>query len=190
MFEQGEDLNLDEPTPPPAGRSNRTFIIVAGILGGIVFISIVCMAVYALFYLPQQKTRQSAQQATIEVQNQLISQAMTQTMIAVGARASQEAATQKAPEKTATTVILSSSTPVLAIATETQVVDPAALTATFVANNTQVALSSLTPTRTPTSSMPTSGFADEIGLPGLVVMAIALVAVILLARRLRTVTTH
>jgi uncharacterized protein (TIGR03382 family) len=35
--------------------------------------------------------------------------------------------------------------------------------------------------------MPASGFADDVGLPGLLVMALALVVVILLARRLRAV---
>jgi len=188
MFEQGDDFNtdtMDEAAPQPAEQSNRTFIIVAGVLAGIVFISIVCMALYALVYLPQQKAGQSAQQATIEAQNAMIAQAMTSTMqaFAVGAQASPTSAATAVPPLT-----LASPTPLLAVPSQTQVTVDLDMTATWSALNTQVAVGLLTPTATlGAGGMPTSGFADEIGLPGLVVMAFALVVVILLARRLRTV---
>jgi hypothetical protein len=185
MFEQGDDFNTDTDAPQPSEQSNRTFIIVAGVLAGIVLISIVCMALYALVYLPQQKSAQSAQQATIEAQNALIAQAMTSTMQAFAAR------TQAAPTSTATVVPplpLASPTPLLAVPTQTQVVIDLPMTATWSALNTQGALGLLTATAT--GGMPQSGFADEVGLPGLVVMAFALVVVILLARRLRTVPTQ
>jgi hypothetical protein len=209
MFEQGDDISMDMATPPPSEQSNRTFIIAAGILAGVVFISIVCMALYALVYLPQQKAGQSAQQATIEAQNALIAEAMTQTLQA-GAIATQSVPTNApatqtlAPVATQTPVIAeaTSSDPTAlleAYATQTaiaamgQIVTPQAtlsanqaITATWSALNTQVANNLLTATVTPGGSMPTSGFADEVGLPGLMVMAIALVVVILLARRLRT----
>jgi hypothetical protein len=42
-----------------------------------------------------------------------------------------------------------------------------------------------TATATP-SALPTSGFADDVGLPGMFGLALLLVAVIFLARRLRT----
>jgi hypothetical protein len=187
MFEQGDDINMDVAAPPPSEQSNRTFIIVAGILAGVVFISIVCMALYALVYLPQQKAGQSAQQATIEAQNAMIAQAMTQKMQAFAAGA------QASPTSTATSVpplALASPTPLLAVASQTPGVVDAAMTATWSALNTQVAVGLLTPTATPGAGMPTSGFADDVGLPGLVVMAFALVVVILLARRLRTVPTQ
>jgi hypothetical protein len=185
MFEQGDDINMDMAEPQPPERSNRTFIIVAGVLAGIVFLSIVCMALYALVYLPQQKAGQSAQQATIEAQNAMIAQAMTSTMqaFAVGAQASPTTVATKVP-----TLSLASPTPLLAVPTQGQVETDMALTATWSALNTQVAVGLLTPTATQgPGSMPASGFADEIGLPGLVVMAFALVVVILLARRLRSV---
>lgn len=185
MSEFGDDFNMDMDDPQttePAEQSNRTFIIVAGVLAGIVFISIVCMALYALVYLPQQKAGQSAQQATIEAQNAMIAQAMTATMQAFSTNA------QATPTTTATMVpplALASPTPLLAVPSQTQVqVD---LTATWSVLNTQVALGQKTPTATLVSGgMPTSGFADEVGFPGLIVMAFALVVVILLARRLRT----
>jgi len=188
MFEQGDEFNMDtmdEAAPQPAEQSNRTFIIVAGVLAGIVFISIVCMALYALVYLPQQKAGQSAQQATIEAQNAMIAQAMTSTMqaFALGAQATSTKVATAIP-----TLALATPTPLLAVPTQTQVNESAALTATWAALSTQVAVGLLTPTATQgTGSMPTSGFADEVGLPGLMVMAFALVVVILLARRMRTV---
>jgi hypothetical protein len=64
-------------------------------------------------------------------------------------------------------------------------VDPQ--TATVAAALTQAAQAQLTVTGMPTSTrLPNTGFIDDVGAPGLVVMAIALVAVILLARRLRS----
>jgi hypothetical protein len=54
---------------------------------------------------------------------------------------------------------------------------------------TQVA--ELTMTVFPTStSLPDSGFADNVGLPGLLIAAITLVVVIILARRLRAAPTR
>jgi hypothetical protein len=189
MFEQGDEINMDMAAPPPAEQSNRTFIIAAGLLAGVVFISIVCMALYALVYLPRQKAGQSAQQATIEAQNALIAQAMTQTMSA-GALATQVEFTKLAPTQNVVPVKVASQTPVMAVATQTPFVVNQAMTATWSALNTQVAIGLLTPTATLNAAMPTSGFADEVGLPGLMVMAIALVVVILLARRLRAAPTQ
>jgi len=186
MFDQGDKINLDTDSPPPPEQSNRTFIIAAGIMAGIVFITIVAMALYVMVYLPGTKANLSSVQATIVAQNALIAQAMTQTMDA-NLLGTQAAATAAVPTQTATSLVLASPTPVLAVATETQLVSFAAMTATWSALNTQVAVGMRTPTSTPGGSMPQSGFADDLGLPGLVLMTFALVLVILLARRLRSV---
>jgi hypothetical protein len=64
-----------------------------------------------------------------------------------------------------------------------------AATATVGAAYTQAAFAlSFTPMPT-TTALAGTGFADEYGLPGLVVMALAFVIVILFARRLRTTPT-
>jgi hypothetical protein len=190
MFEQGDDINMDMAAPPPpAEQSNRTFIIAAGILAGVVLLSIICMAVYALVYLPQQKAGQSSVQATIEAQNLMVQQAMTMTMQA-GALNTQIAIASAQPTQTLTPeVIVPTNTPLMAVASNTPMVVDAAMTATWSALNTQVAVGLKTPTATPGGAMPASGFADEVGLPGLVVMSVALVVVILLARRLRSAPT-
>jgi len=185
MFEQGDDFNMDTDAPQPPAQSNRTFIIVAGALAGIVLLSIIGMALYALVYLPQQKAAQSAQQATIEAQNAMIAQAMTSTMqaYATGTQASLAVATTLVPN-----LPQASPTPLLAVPSQTQSQVDSAMTATWSALNTKDALGSLTPTAT--GGLPQSGFADDVGLPGLVIMAFALIVVILLARRMRTVPTQ
>ena len=185
MFEQGDDFNLETDAPQPSGQSNRTFIIVAGILAGIVLLSIIGMALYGLVYLPKQKSAQSAQLATIEAQNAIIAQAMTSTMqaYAAGTQAALTAAATMVPP-----VNLASPTPLPAVPSQTPFLVNLALTATRSALNTQNAIGSLTPTAT--GGLPQSGFADEVGLPGLVVMAFALIVAILLARRLRSVPTQ
>jgi hypothetical protein len=73
---------------------------------------------------------------------------------------------------------VATNTPVVAQAT----VDPALATAAA-----QATLSALQATATPTA-LPSTGFADEVGLPSLLLMGGALVVVIFLARRLRTRT--
>lgn len=184
MLGQDNDFNLDNDALPPLKEesNNRTFLIAAGILAGVVFLSIACMAAYALIILPRQKADTAAQEATIQAQNAQVAQAMTQTADASAwtptALPSPLATTTTTPGRTP------SPTPVLAVLNSpTAVIDP--LVATNAAIQTQAALASRTPTVTATAAMPKSGFADEVGLPGLVTLAVALVVVILLARRLR-----
>jgi len=182
MFEQGEDVNL-EPAAPPPEQSNRTFAIVAGIMAGVVLISIILMAAYALLYLPRQKAAQSGMAATIMAQNAAINQAMTMTMLA-NQLATQVQAAQATSTLFPSPTLPASPTPVLAQASSTPGIE-AAMTATWSAMSTQIARGIRTPTATASSSMPRSGFADEVGLPGLLATSLILVVVILLARRLR-----
>jgi hypothetical protein len=63
---------------------------------------------------------------------------------------------------------------------------PAAATATVGAALTQAAVAQLTIVPT-TTALPQTGFVEDVGVPGLVVMALAFIIVILMARRLRAV---
>ena len=172
MYE-GEETNYD--SAPPEESSNRTFLIAAGILGGIVLLSIACLAGYALLILPQQQASNRAAADAQATTNAQISGALTATMQA-----------QLLPTETLTPT----STPVVAQPTATSesfitnTPDPS--TATVAAALTQAQAAQLTVVVLPTSTqLPGTGIADEYGLPGLFVVGLAFVIAILLARRLR-----
>jgi hypothetical protein len=84
-----------------------------------------------------------------------------------------------------TNTVPPTNTPVIAEATVTSSPTPAPATVTVAAAFTQLAVS--TQTIIPTSTaLPNTGFVDEFGAPGLMLIAVALVAVIFLVRRLRS----
>ena len=175
---ENNDLGFSgEETPPPEESSNRTFLIVAGILGGITVLALACIAAYAFFILPGQRARREADIATLTAQANEVSQALTSTAIA----AAFTPTSTKTQVPTATS-IPPTRTPVLAVATNTPVPSADPRTATVAALLTQAAAS---PVVTSTA-LPTTGFADQVGIPGLLGMAVLLVVVIFLARRLRT----
>jgi len=185
MFE-GDDQTPFEEEQPVEESSNRNFIIIAGILIGIVCLSVAGLGYYALKVLPQQSAAHDANQATNVAVNLEAYQIETQM--------AQSDLLSQTPAATAT--LQASATPPFAQASPTGTLAAAAAstsdpqTATVAAALTQAAQAQLTVTFLPTSTaLPTSGFGDQAGLPGLVAMAIALVVVILLARRLRVAPT-
>jgi hypothetical protein len=167
----------------PEESSNRTFLIAAGILGGIVLLSLACLAGYVLLIRPQQMAAQNEQSA-VETQNaETIDDALTATAVSFNL--------SQTPQATETA--LPTDTPVVAQPSVTNTLEftltPDPATATVGAGLTQVSASTGTVIATSTA-LPTSGFADEDGLPGMVIAAMALVAVIFLIRRLRAVPTR
>jgi len=181
MFE-GDDQTPFEEEQPAEESSNRNFFIIAGILVGIVCLSVAGLGFYALRVLPQQSNARAAQEATLVAQDVQVGQTLTQIALFD--------ALSQTPQATAT--LPPTNTPPIQQASGTapaSISDPQ--TATVAAALTQAAQAQLTVTFLPTSTavMPTSGFADEAGLPGLVAITIALVAVILLARKLRAAPT-
>jgi hypothetical protein len=80
-------------------------------------------------------------------------------------------------------------TPVIAEATATLTETPNPATATVGAAFTQIAVSTQTIIATSTA-LPNTGFADEVGIPGMFLAALSLVVVIFLVRRLRAVPTR
>ena len=168
-----DDLsNFD--APPPEESSNRTFLVAAGILGGIVLLSIACLAGYALLILPSQRAGQEQAATAQAVQNQQVAQALTATAEALVFPTSTPLPTQ---------------TPVIAQPTAANTSTPDPATATVAAALTQAAQAQLTHVPTSTA-LPATGIADEYGAPGLVIAGMALIAVIFLARRLRAAPTR
>ena len=182
MYE-GDDLNFDDEETPPEESNNRTFLIAASVLGGIVLLSLICLGVYALVILPQQRAaQQTGEQNALATQNAQVNEALTATGVAFDL--------SQTPQATET--LMPSDTPVVAQPTATSTLEftltPDPATETVAAGFTQLAESTSTVIAT-TTALPTSGIADEFGLPGLVIAAIVLVAVIFLARRLRASPT-
>jgi hypothetical protein len=184
-----ENLNIEPDeapeAPPPNGNggNNRTFITIAGILAGVTLVALVLMALYAFLLLPQRRAKQEAQLASLNLQNTQVAQAITQTSVA-----SFFTATPTATRIPATATI--TPTPVVAKPTNTSVAaqaDPR--TATVAALLTQAAGIQRTPVaQATTTALPATGFADEVGVPGMLSLSVVLIVVIFLARRLRTVS--
>jgi LPXTG-motif cell wall-anchored protein len=77
------DMRLDsEETPPPEESGNRSFLIVAGILGAITILTLICIVAYAMFYLPRSQQQRTAQVATVNAQNTAVALAITRTSVA------------------------------------------------------------------------------------------------------------
>lgn len=180
-----EDLETDlDGSPPPEESNNRTFLIAAGVLGGLTLLSLICMAVYAIVIVPGRSGRQQTQVAQIETQNAEVNQALTATA---------EAALQRptaTPSPTATQLPTDTPTPVVVEPTETEEpTEPVGpdLTATV---SYLLTIAARTETITPTATaLPDTGFADDVGIPGLLALTFVFVAVIFLVRRMRAVTS-
>ena len=172
------DLGLEDEAPPEEA-SNRTFLLVAGIIGGILILSMICIAVYAMVFVPKTQSQRATQVAQINAQNTEVALASNLT---AQARAWTATPTNTLPPSTPTPsqtpVIAPTNTPVK----EKPTTDPR--TATVAALLTMQAGGSATSTPIPTA-LPDTGFMDDAGAPGLLVMALALILVVLLARRLR-----
>ncbi|HEY6072453.1 MAG TPA: hypothetical protein VIV15_03445, partial [Anaerolineales bacterium] len=127
---------------------------------------------YVLILRPQQLARQAQVTSAQSTQAAQIGDALTATFQAQIVPTATLAPTQ--------TPVVAQPSPTLVPSTPTT--DPA--TATVAAALTQAVMAQQTIVPT-SSALPGTGIADEFGFPGLVVMALALVVVILLARRLR-----
>lgn len=185
-----EDMDLDdnefeldsEDSSPPEESANRTFYIVAGVIGGIMLLSLICLALYALVYAPQQRNDRATQVAAINAQNTQLAQAAVETGLAAKFTATP---TITPIPPTATTSPSPSPTLVIAQPTEVLVSPTIDRTATVSALLTEAAAGRLTPTPT-ASALPDTGFVEDVGIPAMVGLALVLVVVIFLARRLRT----
>ncbi len=196
-YENDEDEiegNEPEEEEGAAPASNRNFLLALGILGGIFLLLLLALAAYLL-------TRPRTPVANIDATNQVIMTANAET----AAAATQAAAFLLTPSVTST----ATNTLVPPTATNTQVValatasgtpvtgaggaltlTPNLQTATIAvqltlnAQQTQTQAVKLNLTGTATA-LPKTGFAEDVGLPGLFGMAVGLVLVIVLVRRLR-----
>jgi hypothetical protein len=194
MLDEGNDINPETPETPeaplPEESGNRTFIIVGGILGALIFLTLLVGAAYVLWLGPRLTAQRNAAQATIEAENAQIAQQMTSTAGAALWTPTllptfTPSPTQTVAPKTPTV----NPTPVVAAGTSTKT--PTADPATLAAMQTQLA-QQMTSTAVALGTraiggegMPATGFFDQVGLRGLIILTLALVVIIFLARRLR-----
>ena len=163
---------------PEEERGNRTFIIVAVILGAIMLLSLACIAYVALRSLGPSRSLRSTQVAAITQTDQAQQEILAMRVEQTHAAETQKAAPTNtqvlptntaAPTKTSVVVKPSGASPT-PLATQ----DPR--TATVAALFTQAAEAQKTVIPTSTA-LPESGFADEVGLPGLAALTAALLLV-------------
>lgn len=169
-----DNATFDDDANPPEESNNRTFLLIAGILGGLVLLGLLCIVGYIFLNRGAANQNELTAQAQATQQQATIQVGLTQTAAA-------QALTQTAG---VTNTVAPTNTPVIAQATATLTPTQNPATATIGAAFTQIAGS--TQTVIPTSTaLPNTGFIDDFGAPGLMLIAIALVAVIFLVRRLR-----
>ena len=185
-----EEMDSEETIATSRG-SNRTFLVVAGILGGILLIALLAIAGYAVVILPGRDTGQQTQVAAINATNTAVAEEAHLTAVGWGRTQTPTITATLPPTETFTPVPTNTATPVLAptntpepTSEGTQAQDPA--TATVAALMTQQAEETPIPTAT---ALPDTGFADDFGVPGLLLVAGVLMVVIILSRRLRVSST-
>jgi hypothetical protein len=174
----------DEEGGTPEEASNRTFLIVAGVFGAIVVLSLICLVLFVVFKVLPDRNNQSKKATQAAQQNISISDSATKTAIASKWTATPTITPSPVPvtptsKPTDTPVIRPSSTPT----------SPNAATLEYlymIATQTKAAQGLSSPTATPASTLAGTGFADQVGAPALLGLAAVLILVIFLARRLRT----
>lgn len=181
-FDSGSGLPpVPDPEPGPENKpSGKNFLIAIGILGAVLVLAIVLLLLVAPKLIAQQQSNQLEQVARINAANTATALAATNAYLQ-----SQMTATPLPTSEV-------TKTPVVVIATSTpaggegeSTLSPEEL-ATVSALQTKMAANGTT-TPAPTSTkLPTTGFADDFGLPGIFGLAAVLIAVIFISRKIRT----
>jgi hypothetical protein len=210
QFEEFEESPGGRP-PGPAPR-NRAFMAAVGIIGLIFVIALIILVYTLINNGSQQAARTLDQAAKINAQNtqavvlataeQLRINQLQQTQEALAKITPSATITATAPAVTATSVLAiptATSLPTATVSADSATKTAAAKATSGVggkgypgpgtpivgATNAAGTPGAGTPQAT-TTALPTTGFADEVGLPGLFGLAAVLVVVIFLARRART----
>jgi len=189
-----DDFEVTSEPLPEGG--NRTFVIAAAGLGALIVLSMICLGVYALVLQPRQRQAALERPTEIMLTNTAVAVALTEA--AAAQLATPTPLPSNTPLATATTrptntatptpvVVLPTNTPTPTPFTTLPTLLPGTATAAAQLTLTAAAIAGGAATRTPTA-LPTTGFGDEAGLPGLAALTAIFLAVIILSRRLRTRT--
>lgn len=176
--------DVDDEGGTPEEASNRTFLIVAGVFGAIVVLSLICLVLFVVFRVLPERNTKSKQATQAAAQNIAISDSATKTAIASRWTATP---TQTASPLPPTPTTKATDTPVIKPSATPTSPNEATLEALYrIATETKAALNKPSPTPTVKSTLTGTGFADQVGAPALFGLAAVLIVVIFLARRLRT----
>lgn len=189
-FDTDDDVSADieEEGGTPEEASNRTFLIVAGVFGAIVVLSLICLVLFVVFKVLPDRNNKS-KDATAQAQRNIdIMKGVTQTALALQWTAT-PTQTKVPPTVTPTTKV--TDTPVIKPSSTPTSPNEATMQALYkMATETKAAQGKATLTFTPAAtSLGDTGFADQVGAPALLGLAAVLIVVIFLARRLRTVNS-
>jgi LPXTG-motif cell wall-anchored protein len=201
-FEEGPAIPPEKPT-----GGGRPFVVALTVIGVVLLVALIGLGIVLLTRNPPSTTDQAAR---INAQNTQIASAATEQMRIALLQQTVDAANvptatipPTAAPLLATATVQTAGTSVVAIPTAT--ITPVPPTATVLpadqtktaAAKTSIALGTApvggagagTPGATATG-LPNTGFADQAGLPTLIGIAVLLLAVILVARRLRVSTSR
>ncbi len=215
---QNEEQAPEEELSAPRSSGNRNFLVALGILGAVFILVTAALAfLYLSRSRGGAASDISATNVAIETANAQTVVAATLTSASrVGALATDtpQASATPALAKPSPTSVLAQPTatntgaaptpeqgkelasPTANAQTQTQSA-PVVLTQSAQSTQTQQVVANLTATRqaavnltATATALPTTGFADDIGLPGLFGLALGMLLVILLVRRLRVTTSQ
>ncbi len=193
----------DQPPEEEGEGGNRTFTLIMIGLGVLFVLALLCVGGFWLLNRNTATANTLAATNEFETQQVVFATQTQDALLAIPTLAATDVLTET-PTATPVVVIFASETPdanlptidpVIATAEvqQTQLVETQqaiqkaqTVTATFQANATPGKGTPGKGTGTP-NKLSQTGFADEVGLPALVILTVILLGVILLARRLRTV---
>lgn len=187
------DYSQFEETPPPQGQNNRTFLVIAGILGAVILLALVAMAAYAFLVLPGRNSQLAEKAAIANAANTATVMAATSSALTAMAPTNTPLPTNTpTPEPTFTplpTEEPATATPELG--TGGGLTEDMAMTATVSALLTQAAEGKPAATEegAPTvaaTALPTTGFADGMGIPSMVGLGVLFIALIMITRQIRS----
>lgn len=188
---EGEE---EQPDEEEGESGNRAFVILGIILGVIFLCTLIGGGAYALLVLPgQQAARLDAQSTLVAVNTEAaIAVALTQEVLNFTPTLPPTDTPTTTPTVTPLLADQATETPGVGVVERDEAADATATAeAEIEALNTELASSQLTVTAMPTvTALSDTGFADNVGLPGLIIGAMILVVVIFLARRLRETPTR
>jgi len=174
-------------------KSNRIFLWVAGLIGGIFVLLIIGLIVFVLLNRNRLAAQFQEDAARINAENTAIAQQATEIAAQEIMRLTEKAMVPPTWTPTVTLVVAQATITPPVVGEIDVELDSAERTATVAAFLTQVAGGTPTPGGTPgaviatptPTALPDTGFIDDVGLPGLLGLAAALVLVVFIVRRLR-----